>query len=293
VDGSWLMAVDGTGLFVRCSRAGRHTGMTAPDGTPTGALTLFAGSLAAMVRSVQPRYLVIAWDGGNGTAWRKRIVPEYKSNRLTQEYPPWDTREFDAVREFCNAAQIAQWCLDDFEGDDMLAAASRAAHRDLPGARVVLASDDNDIAQLAVPHRVWTRGLGRDGELASAEDIEMLWGVPPGVVPLYRALAGDPSDGIRGLRSVGPVRAVKMIRDSPSRYPGPGSVLAAGAQRDQVEAWLSVMDLNSPPDAPESHDVTGILDIRKTEWERGNLLPVLEKYGMRRMAERWSRGLFW
>lgn len=295
MDGSWLMAVDGTGLYVRCSKAARHTGMTAPDGTPSGALTLFAQSLAAMVRRNRPDRLLVAWDGGRGTAWRRQVCPEYKRNRARAApgyYPPADTREFDAVREFCNAAQIEQWSLDDFEGDDLLAAASRLAARDLPGTRVLLVSDDKDILQLAVDGRVWISALGRDGAQADAETVELLHGVRPEHLPMLRALAGDPSDGIPGIRGIGPVAAVRMLHQAGFRWPAVLEMLPED-DRPAADSWFRVMDLNDPPESPEDQDKTGILDIRKTEWERGNILPVLEKYGMRSMAERWQEGRFW
>lgn len=291
--GSWLMAVDGTGLFVRCARAARRAGLTAPDGTPTGALTLFASSLALVVREEQPDCLLIAWDGGNGTAWRRKIVPEYKSNRLTREYPPRDTREFDAVREFCNAAQIAQWCLDDFEGDDLLAAACRLSRRDLPDTSVVLCSDDRDVLQLIEPGRVYVRTFGKDGMYLDAQAVITEWGVYPGGLPGLRALAGDSADGIPGLAGVGPARALHMLQSAGGHWPLPEEVLPDPAQYSQVLAWHDVMTLHQPPERPEDHDPTGILDIPRTAWTRGNILPVLEKYGMRKMAERWCQGTFW
>jgi DNA polymerase-1 len=291
--GGWLMAVDGTGLFVRCARAGARTGMTAPDGTPTGALTLFASSLAGLVREAQPQYLVIAWDGGNGTAWRREIVPDYKGNRLTREYPPRDTREFDAVREFCNAAQVTQWCLDDFEGDDLLAAACRLSWRDLPDVSVLLCSDDRDVLQLTEPGRVYVRTLGKDGAHVDVQAVVTEWGVYPENLPSLRALAGDASDGIPGLPGVGPVRALAMLRRANFNWPLPEEILADPGQQKQARAWRDVMTLHGAPKVPEDHDVTGMLDIRKTTWTRGNIMPVLERYGMRKMAERWSQGTFW
>lgn len=290
MDGSWLMAVDGTGLYVRCERAARKTGLTGPDGTPTGPLTLFANALASMVRPVQPKYLLVVWDGGEGNKWRQKIAPEYKASRWHGEATR-DLRPFDAVREFCNAAQIEQWCFDEFEGDDMLAAACRQSRRGLPETQVMICADDKDVIQLAETGRVWLRSLGRDGILADASTLELAHGVPPRLFALFRALSGDASDGIPGLPGIGPVKAARMIQNSPD--PRPAAFLAEGPERDQVERWLSIMDLNHPPQAPEDHKYASVLNIRRTEWTRGNVLPVLEKYGMNAMAGRVNKGSFW
>lgn len=286
-----LLAVDGTGLLARCSRAAARTGLTAPGGIPTGALTLFAGSLSAMTRGVQPTHLVIAWDGGDARAWRQSICPEYKENRPL--HPDRRPVEGDQVREFCDAAEMSQWALDAFEADDLLAAASRLSARDMPGATVVVASDDKDMLQLAEPGRVWVRGLGSDGHLFSSGEIELTWGVPPGWLPRLRALAGDRSDGIPGLRGVGPAIALRMLTLSSGRWPLPEEILPPGPERDAVARWFDVMDLNDPVEFPEEDVNAGILDILETEWKRGNILPVLEKYGMRAMAERYTQGTFW
>jgi len=295
VETPWLLAVDGTGLFVRCHKGTRAAGLTAPDGTPTGALTAFAGSLSAVVREVDPKYLVIAWDGGQGSSWRREIVPEYKHNRWQDSWD--DTRRFDAVREFCDAAGIAQWCLGDFEADDLLAAACRLSARDLPGVKVMLLSEDKDMLQLTEPRRVWARPLGVLEKWISAEEVELTWGVPPRMLPRLRALAGDRSDGIPGVHGIGPAVALRMLSLSSGRWPLPPEIL----RREEGElalAWSRVMDLNDPPRRPEDADIpglaeTGILDMHRTAWDRGNVLPVLNKYGMRKMAERYSEGSFW
>jgi DNA polymerase-1 len=288
---SWLMAVDGTGLLVRSSRAAARTGLTAPDGTPTGALTLFVNSLAAVVRESRPTHLVIAWDGPGARAWRRRIVPEYKANRLP--FPDKRPVEGEQVREFCEAAGITQWQLDDFEADDLLAAACRLSLRDLPGCGVVLCSDDRDVLQLIEPRRVYVRTFGKNGTFMDAESVFAEWGVYPENLASLRALAGDPSDGIPGLPGVGPVRALRMLQVARFCWPLREEALPDPAQYAQARAWHDVMTLHKAPETPEEHDPTGILDIPRTAWKPGNIRPVLEKYGMRSMAERWQKGSLW
>lgn len=296
MEGPWLLAVDGTGLFVRCHKGTRAAGLTAPDGTPTGALTAFAGSLSAVVRELDPQYAVIAWDGGNGSGWRREIVPEYKSNRWNDSWS--DVRRFAAVREFCDAAGIVQWCHEDFEADDLLAAVVRLSARDLPGVRVMILSEDKDMLQLTEPGRVWVRPLGILEKPVSAEEVELTWGVSPGHLPRLRALAGDRSDGIPGVHGVGPAIALRMLALSSGRWPLPPEILRRDPDGDLALAWSRVMDLNDPPRKPEDESFpdlseTGILDMHGTAWDRGNVLPVLNKYGMRKMAERYSEGSFW
>lgn len=285
------MAVDGTGLLVRCSRAAARTGMHAPDGTPTGALMLFASSLSSMAREVQPDRMLVAWDGPKAREWRRKICPEYKAGR--PEFPDKRPVEGGQVREFCGAAGIAQWSLDEFEADDLLAAACRLAARDLPGTRVMVVSDDRDVLQLAEADRVYVRTLGKEGRVIEEEEVTCEWGVSPVHLPKLRALAGDASDGVPGLPRTGPMRALQVLRAAGLAWPLPAASVPDPALYSQVLAWHDVMNLNGAPEVPEAHDVTGVLDIRQTHWKRGNVLPVLEKYAMRSLAERWSKGTLW
>lgn len=291
-DAEVLMAVDGTGLFVRCAKAAQHSGMTAPDGTPTGAGVMFTNSLAAMTREVRPTHLMIAWDSGlPGTTWRRRICPDYKAKRQS-----WgrDIREFEVVRLICDAAGITQWAIDDFEADDLLAAFFRLSRAGFPDCEnVILCSDDRDVLQLIEPGRVCVRSLGRDGEFVLAQNVLDAWGVYPEQLPRLRALAGDRSDGIPGLPGVGPARALSMLRRAGYNWPLPEEVLPDPAQWRQARAWHDVMTLHGAPEMPEHHDDAGILDIRETAWTRGNILPVLEQYGMNSLAERWRKGTLW
>lgn len=287
-----IMGVDGTGLLVRSSKAARYTGMSAPDGTPTGALTLFIGSLALLVRKVQPDYLIVAWDGEDALRWRRRIYPEYKSNRPAAWSPGWE--ESRQAAEFCAAAGMTQWSLPGFEADDILAALYRLSWRDLPDCEeVILCSDDHDILQLIEPGRVRVRTFGRDGAVIDAQAVLTEWGVYPENLPRLRALAGDAVDGIPGLPGVGPVRALQMLWKAKFCWPLPEEVLPDPAAYSQALAWHDVMTLRGAPEVPEQHDPTGILDMQKTAWTRGNILPVLEKYGMRSLAERWQKGSLW
>lgn len=288
-----LTAVDGTGLYVRSSKAARHLGLTGPDGTPTGALTLFAQSMAVLLRETAPDYVMIAWDSGlPGTTWRRKICPEYKAKRTYHDHTR-DGREFDAIRLLCDAAGFGQWAIDDFEADDLLGTFFRKTRTEVPEGYVTMVSDDRDILQLAEQGRVSVRYFGAKSPTLRAQDVRAEWGVAPEHLPALRALMGDPSDGIPGLPGIGPFRAHRMLDQAGFAWPLPAEAIPDPAQYAQALAWHDVMTLHGPPERPEDHDPTGFLDIRKTAWKRGNILPVLESYAMRSLAERWTKGALW
>lgn len=283
---SRLMAVDGTGLLVRCSRAAKLRQIVTSAGVPTGTLAMFAGSLSRYAREIQPDGLVIAWDGYRALRWRREIVPEYKAGRAP--FSVLASREASQAWEFCEAAGMTQWQGEDFEADDLLAHAACQAADLLPEAQAVLVSDDADILQLAVAgHVVIVRNEGR----WDAEAIEKTWGVPPPFMTAMRALAGDRSDGIPGVRGIGRAKALKLLRTARWRWPLP-NLLLDPADKARVERWHSVMDLIDPPRCPSP----GVFDVRKSAWspqDGAKVQSVLDKYELTRLSERNRTGILW
>ena len=285
------MLVDGTGLLVRCSRSAASSPvLTAPDGTPTGALTRFIGSLSRTIREVRPERLVIAWDGEDSRAWRQELWPGYKADRL----PVTATAEGDQAREFCAAAGMFQIEAPGFEADDIIAAVTRLAPGDGPWTTVIC-SDDQDLHQMASP---WTCLRSLDGKLRRSEDdVRWEWQVEPYLIPRVRALAGDPSDGIPGLPGVGILGAIRVLVACDFRIPPPESILPDPEQREMVTAWYRIMDLIDPPRHPSSVIGAEVLtpgDQALWSPERAsNVTDVLNRYGMIKTAQRHREGGLW
>lgn len=292
-DRTQVLAVDGTGMLVRCHRAaGNATPLTAADGTPTGTLMMFIGSLSKKLRLLQPDYAVIAWDGPHARQWRQELYPPYKANR--PDY--WeDSPDLRLVQEFCRSASIRQLTVPGFEADDLLASVQRWAAEHLPDTAVTIVSDDHDLLQLTAEDSVTVTGLSFD-QVLTAADVEADWGVPPWWLPALRAMAGDESDNIPGLPGVGPLRAASFLRDNDFAWP---PYWLAERDQQQVITWRKVMELIIPPQRPEHEDHAGTDFFRlpgQAEWHRddpGQVLLFLRKYQLSRLAGRLSDGRLW
>ena len=285
-----VLAVDATGLLVRCSRAARTRDLRASDGTPTGALMLFAGALARKARVMQPDYLIAAWDGPDALAWRRRLDPAYKANSAASGYLGAEMRQ---AMEFCHAAGIAVAMAPFFEADDILARVRRLLSRSLPHARLILCSEDTDVLQLA-DGQTEINSFSTDF-LVTAGEIGTAWGIDPPRISWVRALAGDRSDNIPGLPGVGRRKAIRMIRDGGSVWPPPESVLLPGRSRHDVLVWQQIMDLIDPRRSPDSvSSIWALLDnTRRGPVMDGKLIEMLEKYELSALADRLREGRFW
>jgi 5'-3' exonuclease len=254
VAGPVAIAVDGTGMLVRCHRAAQRAAqLTADDGTPTGTLLMFISSLAKKLRLIRPAWAVIAWDGPEARSWRQSLYPGYKANRAS----PWgggpDQR---LAMEFCAAASLWQVMVPGFEADDILAAVQRHVIAREPDARLMIITDDADLHQLLGDELTVVSGLSFDATV-TALDVQAHWGIPPWQLSAARALCGDESDGIPGLPGVGPARAAQMLARGGYQWPLPEAVLPAGEDRALVAAWRDIMELADPPRRPEGEGGVG------------------------------------
>lgn len=289
-----VLLIDGTGLLVRCSRAGRDHALTAPDGTPTAALLMFISSLAKRLRLERPSHAVIAWDGPDARAWRRELYPGYKAGR--PDAPASAALLSAQAAEFCSAAGLHQVTAPGFEADDVLAALSRSsADMDDDPPPVVICSDDGDMLQL-LDERTTRLSLTSDLRVTAA-DVEADWGLAPIWLPKLRALCGDSSDNIPGLPGVGPKKALRMMLDGRLIWPLPPSVIPDPEHRKMVVVWRDVMDLVVPIRPPEvtlGHNLFRLAD--EARWEPSdacNVRELLDRYGMVRLVQRLEKGGLW
>jgi 5'-3' exonuclease len=281
-----FLAVDGTGLLVRCCRAPRSRDLFASDGTPTGALMMFIASLSRAVKVIRPGSLLVAWDGPRALDWRREIYPAYKQGRRGFDA---DGEEASQATQFLATAGIPQCRIPRFEADDILAAAAR---RRRPGTRVILASEDADMLQLAGYLDV---SVYRGHAFWDAIDVKREWGVSPSQLTMLRALAGDRSDGIAGVPNVGLKRAMRMLEHGGFSWPLPGEVFRDRSAREAADACYRVMDLINPERRPEESPLFGN-DVINCAWnppDHDKVLPLLERYELSAIAERSRTGNLW
>ncbi|MEE8474353.1 MAG: DNA polymerase I [Myxococcota bacterium] len=200
---SRAVLVDGTNSLYRAFFA--IPGLRAPDGAPTNAAYGFVNMLLKVMREERPDYVAVVFDA-RGKTFRHRMYPDYKATRDAQ--PEDLSTQIPMVRELLEAYRIPLIEIEDFEADDVIATLVAAAPADC---QVAIVSTDKDLMQL-VDARVSLLDGMKDRRYGPAE-VEARFGVPPDRVLDMRALVGDPSDNIPGVKGIGEKGAAQLIRE--------------------------------------------------------------------------------
>jgi len=193
-----LAAVDGHNLAYRATLAGDTTA----DGSGR-----FLGLLRSLGRELrQPSEWVVCFDAADGAAARQSICPAYKRHR-----PPLDPQVAATLARLPGAlerAGIAWLELPGVEADDLIASVV-SLH---PTRQCVVVSSDRDFIQLVSPSVRLVDPGRRPGErLLDAHLVQTRYRVTPAQWCDYRALCGDPSDGLAGVAGIGPVGAARLL----------------------------------------------------------------------------------
>ena len=180
--------------------------LTAPDGTPTGAVHGMNNMLRKLIKEYQPQYLAMVFDPP-GRTFREDIFPEYKATRSAT--PEDLSRQFPLVVELCEAMGLRVLQVEGVEADDVIGtlAVSAAA----AGQEVLIVTGDKDMAQLVTPS-VHLLDTMKNRRLDPAGVFER-FGVPPERIIDFLALMGDTSDNIPGVPGVGEKTAAKLIAE--------------------------------------------------------------------------------
>jgi DNA polymerase-1 len=177
------------------------------QGEPTAGIYGFASVLLRLLEQEQPDYLAVAFDVGK--TFRDEIYPEYKA---TREKMPDDLRtQIERIRELVDTFNIPRLEMEGYEADDVLGSAAKISAAKGLGVKII--TGDRDLLQL-VDERIIVSLPGR--KLSDANDytinnVHEVFGVRPDQVIDYKALMGDSSDNIPGVRGVGKKTAASLL----------------------------------------------------------------------------------
>ena len=204
-----LVLIDGMSVFYRGYFA--MPGLSLPDGTPTGGVYGFANIAIEVIKKLEPDYVVVAWDKSKtATSKRKQIYADYKAGRTR---PPDDFfAQIPLLHELLESFGWPLLEMDDYEADDIIGTISVQAKE--KGIDTCVVSGDYDMMQL-LNDNVHVYITKKGSELIHFDEAAFRekYGVSTEQFVDYKALVGDSSDNIPGVRGIGPKAAQTLLTE--------------------------------------------------------------------------------
>jgi DNA polymerase I len=213
-----ILLVDGNSLLHRAYHG--YPSLTTSKGELVGAVYGFTVMLLAAIEKIKPTHVSIAWDAGKKT-FRHKMYEEYKAGRKEMDVELFE--QIDRTKQVVEKLNIPQLEVEGYEGDDIVGTISRLAKKD-EESQVIIATGDRDALQLVEDKRIvvfmpisggyWgnKRANDRGAMFFDQEAVEGKYELKPKQLIDLKALMGDSSDNIKGVRGVGPVIATKLIK---------------------------------------------------------------------------------
>ncbi|MGI6580068.1 MAG: DNA polymerase I [Saccharofermentanales bacterium] len=208
-----LMLVDGNSLINRAFYAGSGRKMlTAPDGTPSGAVFTFLNMFLSYMEQIDPDSIIVAFDRKDKT-FRHELYADYKGTR--KPMPDDLAIQMPLLKELLDALNVCQVEEKGYEADDLIGTYAKIAAED--NYDVYIVTGDKDSFQLIDEHVYIVLPVTRSGatsdSLMDRTAFEDEYGFGPEKFVDFKAIMGDSSDNIPGIRGIGQVGASDLVRN--------------------------------------------------------------------------------
>lgn len=233
-----LLLIDGNSIMNRAFY-GIHA-LTNKKGFPTNALTGFLNIYLKLMKEEKPDHIAAAFDLKAPT-FRHKMYDGYKATRHAM--PEDLAKQMPVIRVLLRDMGIPVVEVEGYEADDIIGTLSRVAKE--KNSDCVIMTGDRDSFQL-VNDRVTVRlAANKEDVFYTPDKIREVYGVEPRQMLEVKALMGDSSDNIPGVKGIGEKTALSLIQ----KY---GSVKTIYEQLDTLEVTKSVKTkLQSGKDSAE------------------------------------------
>ena len=203
-----VILIDGNNILFRSYYATAYKGniLRNSKGFPTNALYGFINMLNKIIKEESPNYMMIAFD--KGKTFRHEKYKDYKDGRI--ETPEDLKLQFPVAKEIAKAMGITCVETDNYEADDIIGTFAKEVdiNDDFIG---TIISSDKDLLQL-ISNDIDVKLLKTNDFLKMNETTFMeQYGLTPDKMIDLKALMGDASDNIPGVKGIGEKTALDLL----------------------------------------------------------------------------------
>lgn len=205
-----FLIIDGNAILHRAYHA------LPPLQTKTGELVNavygFAMILFKVLKDIRPEYAALTFDKAKRT-FRHDEFKEYKANRVKQ--PDELYSQLDRIKELGRALNIKIFEIDGYEADDIIGTLCEKEAVDNDEVKSIILTGDMDTMQLVDDNTevcTFKKGVSETIVYDEAAVVER-YGLKPAQMIDYKALRGDQSDNIPGVKGIGEKTAVELLKE--------------------------------------------------------------------------------
>jgi 5'-3' exonuclease len=222
-----ILLVDSLNTFIRSFVTLKSMN---PGGYHVGGLLGFLRSLGYLTRTLDPTRIICIFDGKGSSMNRKNIDPNYKAQREHLKITNWgmfDTRQeetqsmtdqIDRLMDYLECLPVTILKYDKIEADDIISFI--AQDKADQGSRITIVSSDKDFLQIIRPGINIYSPIKR--QLQDVHNIQEILGIHPTNYLIAKAIMGDSSDNLAGVKGVG---MKSLIKEFPELGTTPGKDL--------------------------------------------------------------------
>ncbi|MBT4277714.1 DNA polymerase I [Candidatus Falkowbacteria bacterium] len=202
-----FIILDGNALIHRSFHA-LPTTLATKNGLITNAVYGFTSALLKAIFEFKPDYIALTLDKKEPT-FRHKQYKEYKAKRIKAPQELYD--QFPLVKKIAESFEIPIYEMSGFEADDLIGTIARETDGNV---EKIIVTGDMDTLQLVNDHtKVYAMSRGiLESALYGSKQVKERYGLDVDQLIDYKALRGDPSDNIPGVRGIGEKTATELLQ---------------------------------------------------------------------------------
>lgn len=203
-----LVLIDGHAIVYRAYYAFPPT-LKTPEGVQVNAVYGFASILLNVIRELKPSHVAVAFDMDKPTFRHVEYVG-YKAQRPETDQELKD--QIGTVKEVVENLNIPIFGVEGFEADDVIGTLAKQSYKKKMEA--VIVTGDQDAMQLVNGNvKVYVPAKGKyPAKMYGEDEVKEKYGLEPKQIIDLKALMGDASDNIPGVKGVGPKTATDLLQ---------------------------------------------------------------------------------
>ncbi|NQU83553.1 MAG: hypothetical protein HQ536_02480 [Parcubacteria group bacterium] len=266
------------------------------EGVVVNAVYGFASLIMKLLREFEPEYITVTFDRKEKT-FRHQMYKEYKAKRPKAPQELYD--QLPIIKDMLRVFKIKMYEKAGFEADDLIATLAKTK----TGTKNIILTGDKDTLQLVDDDIVvWAlRGGLNDTIEYDIEKVKERYELEPGQLIDYKALRGDPSDNIPGVRGIGKKTATDLLKNFGTLENLYKELVQETPKTKDIKERTKKLLLSSKPEAFESKELVTLIDNVPIDFslsdceskplDNKKIIELFEGLGFKSLAKRLEEGV--